>query len=249
MLLHNHTHNELVSLADSSDNALAIALVNSFSNTLDNAERKNDELTETLTDSLAEVYAEKIDEITETHLKEFEKDGYEFNNFCEIFEFHVTERIDDDIDLFIEHIECHAFNDQTFIDGKFVRQNNLGDKHGALLEQFTKEQFKKLASLASEDVYSAFNVDTYTNYYAKHALFASCFGETELEIDTLENAPCDALGNCFVSDSQINKHLSNAYLSNERIYIDQSDSGIRFDICLDWLTNAIDQIIEDESES
>ena len=249
MLLHNHTHNELVSLADSSDNSLAFALINSFSNTLDNAERKNEELTETLSDSLAEVYAEKIDEIAETHLKEFKKDGCEFNNFCEIFEYGLIDRITTDIDLFMEHIDSHAFNDQTFIDGKFVRQNNLGDKHGALLGEFTKDQFKKLASLASEDVYSAFNVDTYTNYYAKDALYTASFGETELEIDTLENAPCDALGNCFVSDNQINKHLSNAYLSNERIYLDQSDSGIRFDICLDWLETAIDQIIEDESEN
>jgi hypothetical protein len=240
MLLNNHTTTELINLASTGSNDLALEIANRLESDLE-------ESTEELKTFAVEMVESKIEQAVERHLEEFKAEGMEFNNLAECYSHCVQDSIEHaDINQFTEHLEHHMSETRWHYPAvseafKHVYWR-ISEDVADLYAKFTDDQMKELREKALSEFDSAFdeNAEHCMGIKTNYCIYYVAFGETlfcnlsDLGIELPEHITTDDLnaGNCHICD-------------DGDILASQEYDGIGWTINLEWLEGAIVEIVED----
>ena len=242
MLLNNHTTDELINLASTGSNDLALEIANRLESDLE--ECTNDKIEELKTFAV-EMVEEKIEQAVDCHLEEFKAEGTEFNNFAECYSHCVQDSIEHaDLNQFTDHLEYHMTTE--FYECKLgaTRQveHHICERVANMYVLFSDEQMKALRENALLEFECAFdeNAEHGMGLKQNHCIYFAVFGETQfcnlsdLDIVLPEHITHDDLNpsNCCLCDD------------GDILVLDDYD-GIGWTINLEWLEAAIVEIVED----
>ena len=247
MLLNNHTTDELISLASTGSNGLALEIATRLE--ADLKEATSDKIEELKTFAV-EMVETKIEQAVDCHLEEFKSEGVEFNNFAECYAETVADTIEHSpIDRFIDHLDHHMSTEtwhypavsEAFRHVYWHIDESVADIYVAMNDNQVFELREK-ALLEFEFAFDE-NVEHAMGLKVNHCIYYATFGETmfcnlsDLDIDLPAH----------ITHDDINPN--NCYLSGDgNILVLQDYDGIGWSINLEWLESAIKEIVEDSEE-
>ena len=245
MNIHNMTLAEQITSAITTNNTLAVAIAEGFTVEI---ETQHDNNFEAVKEAYIELLADKLNEHREQWAKEFEKDGYEYVSHAEVYDPAVAEMCLFNKEQFEQHIIEVASTETYTTHSKWETTSNLSKIAATALEVFTDEQWAQLRELASDDVSASFNDDICYALSSNKGIFtAFMFSEMVQEIEHLElNLPLNSNNEPLVTLDEINKVID-LYLSGDFAYLDMSDTGIAWSIDIDWLSDTIESMVEEEA--
>ena len=245
MNIHNMTLAEQITSAVTNSNDLAIAIADGFTTQIEN---QHDNNFDNIKEAYIDLLTDKLNAYKELWASEFEKDGCDYVNHAEAYDHAVAENCQFNKEQFEQHVTEIASTETYTTHSKWETTSNLSKIAATALEVFTDEQWAQLRELASDDVSASFNDDICHAMSSNKGIFtAFMFGEMEQEIEHLElNLPLNSNNEPLVTLDEINK-VSDLYLSGDYAYLDMSDTGIAWSIDVDWLSDTIESLVEEEA--
>ena len=245
MNTHNMTLAEQIKTADQTRNTLALAIADGFTTQIAN---EHDNNFDAVKEAYLDLLADKLNAYKEQWAKEFEKEGYEYVSHAEAYENAVADECQLNKEHFEQHVTAIASTETYTTHSKWETTSNLSKIAATALEVFTDEQWAQLRELASDDVSASFNDDVCSAMSSNKGIFtAYMFGDMEQEIEHLEiNLPLNADNQPLVTVDEISS-ISDLYLSGDCAYLDMTDTGIAWSMDVEWLSDTIESMVEEEA--